>query len=64
MLYLRTVIYSVVSLVVLFGFTRLIGKRQLSNMSLFDYINGMVIGSIAAEMAVGIDENVWVGSPH
>lgn len=61
MLYLRTVIYSVVSLVVLFGFTRLIGKRQLSNMSLFDYINGMVIGSIAAEMAVGIDENVWVG---
>lgn len=61
MLYLRTVLYSVVSLVVLFFFTKLIGKRQLSNMSLFDYINGMVIGSIAAEMAIGIDDNMWVG---
>ncbi len=61
MLYIRTVIYSVVSLVALFFFTKLIGKRQLSNMSLFDYINGMVIGSIASEMAIGIDENIWVG---
>lgn len=62
MLYLRTVIYSAVSLVVLFIFTKLIGKRQMSNMSLFDYINGMVIGSIAAEMAIGIDDNLWVGA--
>ena len=61
MLYLRTLLYSAISLVVLFLFTKLIGKRQLSNMSLFDYINGMVIGSIAAEMAIGIDENIWVG---
>lgn len=61
MLYIRTVIYSLASLVVLFVFTKLIGKRQLSNMSLFDYINGMVIGSIAAEMAIGIDDNIWVG---
>ena len=61
MLYIRTVLYSAVSLVVLFFFTKLIGKRQLSNMSLFDYINGMVIGSIAAEMAIGIDDNMWVG---
>lgn len=61
MLYFRTVIYSAVSLTVLFLFTKLIGKRQMANMSLFDYINGMVIGSIAAEMAIGIDDNLWVG---
>jgi len=61
MVYIRTVIYSLVSLVVMFFFTRLIGKRQMANMSLFDYINGMVIGSIAAEMAIGIDDNLWVG---
>ena len=61
MLYLRTLLYSAISLAVLFLFTKLIGKRQLSNMSLFDYINGMVIGSIAAEMAIGIDDNIWVG---
>ena len=61
MLYIKTIVYSAVSLVVLFLFTKLIGKRQMSNMSLFDYINGMVIGSIAAEMAIGIDDNMWVG---
>ena len=61
MLYLKTLLYSAVSFAVLFAFTKLIGKRQLSNMSLFDYINGMVIGSIAAEMAIGIDDNMWVG---
>ena len=61
MVYLRTVLYSLLSFAVLFGFTKLIGKRQMANMSLFDYINSMVIGSIAAEMAIGIDDNVWVG---
>ena len=61
MLYLKTVIYSAVSLTVLFLFTKLIGKRQMANMSLFDYINGMVIGSIAAELAIGIEDNILVG---
>lgn len=61
MVYLRTVLYSLLSFAVLFGFTKLIGKRQMANMSLFDYINSMVIGSIAAEMAIGIDDNLWVG---
>ena len=61
MIYIRTVLYSALSLLVLFLFAKLIGKRQMSNMSLFDYINSMVIGSIAAEMAVGNDKNVWVG---
>lgn len=61
MLYLQTVVRSLVSLVVLFLFTKLIGKRQIANMSLFDYINGMTIGSIAGEMATGIERNIWVG---
>lgn len=61
MLYLHTVIRSLVSLVVLFLFTKLIGKRQIANMSLFDYINGMTIGSIAGELATGIERNLWVG---
>ncbi|MGM9637339.1 MAG: DUF421 domain-containing protein [Eubacteriales bacterium] len=46
------------SLVVLFVLTKLSGARQVSNMSLFDYINGITIGSIAAEMAVNPDGNV------
>ena len=61
MLYFQTFVRSAVSIVVLFAFTKLIGKRQMSNMSLFDYINGMTIGSIAGEMATGIERNIWVG---
>jgi uncharacterized membrane protein YcaP (DUF421 family) len=33
------------------------GYRQMSQMSMFDYINGITIGSIAAEMATSLDEN-------
>jgi uncharacterized membrane protein YcaP (DUF421 family) len=40
------------SFVTLFLLTKLIGCRQVSQLSLFDYINGITIGSIAAELAI------------
>lgn len=46
-----------VSLLVLFILSKLIGNKQMANLNLFDYINGITIGSIAAEMATnGFDE--------
>jgi uncharacterized membrane protein YcaP (DUF421 family) len=36
----------------MFFLTKLMGYRQMSQLSMFDYINGITIGSIAAEMAV------------
>lgn len=48
---------SVGSVVVLFVLTKLMGYRQMSQMSMFDYINGITIGSIAAEMATSLEEN-------
>ena len=30
-------------------------------MSLFDYINGMTIGSIAGEMATDVEHDIWIG---
>ncbi len=39
------------SIVFLFILTKIIGNRQMSQLSMFDYINGITIGSIAAEMA-------------
>ena len=45
------------SVVVLFIPTKLMGYRQMSQMSMFDYINGITIGSIAAEMATSLDKN-------
>ena len=60
---LRTVLSALLSLVVLFVFTRLMGARQISQMSLFDYINGITIGSIAAEVALsGLDADTLYGA--
>ncbi|MCM1114110.1 MAG: DUF421 domain-containing protein [Clostridium sp.] len=55
------VILSFVSLAFLFVITKLIGFRQISEMSFFDYVVGISIGSIAAEMATNIDIEWWKG---
>ncbi|MEY8332149.1 DUF421 domain-containing protein [Lachnospiraceae bacterium 47-T17] len=48
-------ILAISSVIVLFLLTKLMGYRQMSQMSLFDYINGITIGSIAAEMATDLE---------
>ncbi len=47
---------SIGSVVVLFILTKLMGYREVSEMSMFDYINGITIGSIAAEMATDLEK--------
>lgn len=53
---LSVTLASVASLVALFLLTRLGGKRQIAQMSLFDYVNSITIGSIAAEMATNLEQ--------
>ena len=43
---LYVILLSVFSLIVLFLLTKLIGYRQMSEMSMFDYISGITIGSL------------------
>lgn len=57
MSYFYIVLLSIFSLVVLFLLTRLIGYRQMSELSMFDYICGITIGSIAAEMATSLEDD-------
>ena len=45
-------IRSVVSLTVLFIITKIIGKKQISQLSLFDYVIGISIGNFAAEATI------------
>ncbi len=49
---LKIVLTSLLSIAELFILTKIMGKRQISQLSFFDYINGITIGSIAAEMAI------------
>lgn len=51
MLILRTVITATGSLVVLFLLAKLMGNRQITHLTLFDYVSSITIGSIAAELA-------------
>ncbi len=49
---------SLISLVVLFLLTKLMGNKQVSQLNMFDYIIGISIGSIAAELATDL-EDFW-----
>lgn len=51
------VLLSVGSFVVIFLLTKWMGNREMSQLSMFDYVNSITIGSIAAEMATSLDKN-------
>ena len=51
---IKVLFYSVFSAVALFIFVKFMGEKQISQMNMFDYITGITIGSIAAEMAAKI----------
>ncbi|MBO7390042.1 MAG: DUF421 domain-containing protein, partial [Clostridia bacterium] len=48
---LRVVIFSVSSFLFLFIVTKIMGKKQIAQLSFLDYVIGISLGSIAAEMA-------------
>jgi uncharacterized membrane protein YcaP (DUF421 family) len=49
---LQPTVASLITMVVLFILTTTMGKRQIAQLSFFDYIIGITIGSIAAEASV------------
>lgn len=46
---------ALISLVALFLVTKLLGKKQVSQLSLFDYVIGISIGNFAAEMTTDLE---------
>jgi uncharacterized membrane protein YcaP (DUF421 family) len=47
---------AILSYVALFIIAKFLGHKQISQMDFFDYITGITIGSIAAEMATELEE--------
>lgn len=58
---LHTIPMSLISLILLFLICKLIGKKQVSELSLFDYVIGISIGNFAAEMIMDIEGNFLNG---
>ena len=54
---LKICLSSFISLISLFVFMKILGNRQMSQLSMFDYVNGITIGSIAAEMATSLEDD-------
>ena len=53
---IQVILTALLSLLVLFLLTKLMGNKQVSQLNMFDYIVGISIGSIAAEMATELEE--------
>lgn len=52
---------ALISIFSLFLVTKMLGKKQVSELSLFDYVIGISIGNFAAEMTYNTDSNELVG---
>lgn len=58
---LDVVIRALISLITLFLITKLLGKKQVSQLSLFDYVIGISIGNFAAEMTINVESQFLNG---
>lgn len=54
---LRALLY----IAVLFLMTKFLGSKQISQLSFFEYISGITIGSVAAEVITGVDAKIMHG---
>ncbi len=54
---IKIISLSLGSLVILFVLTKIMGNREMSQLTMFDYIVSITIGSIAAEMATSLEND-------
>ena len=55
--FMSVTVRAISSLIALFLVTKLLGKKQVSQLSLFDYVIGISIGNFAAEMTINLESN-------
>lgn len=58
---LNIVLRTILVLVIIFFLFKLMGKKQVSQMNMFDYITGITIGSIVADISLDIEKNLIGG---
>ena len=56
-----TFIRSIFSIVVLFFLTKMMGRKQISQLNLYDYVVGITIGSVAAEISTNLESDFCKG---
>jgi uncharacterized membrane protein YcaP (DUF421 family) len=56
------IVRSFIFIVILFLITKLVGKKQISQITFFEYVSGITVGSIAAEVITGLETNIFYGA--
>lgn len=59
--WMHIIVRSILFVVTLFAITKLGGKKQLAELSFFEYVSGITIGSIAGEVIMGLEGNMFHG---
>ncbi|GAB6257712.1 DUF421 domain-containing protein [Peribacillus sp. N1] len=59
--WIEIVLRSFFFLIVLFLITKVLGKKQLSQLSFFEYVTGITIGNVGAELATKVEGNIIHG---
>ncbi len=58
---LNIILRTIIVLIVLFFIAKMVGKKQISQLNLFDYIVGITIGSIAADISLDLEKDLLAG---
>ena len=58
---INVILRTIIVLIILFILFKLMGKKQVSQMNMFDYITGITIGSIVADISLDIEKNLIIG---
>lgn len=55
------ILRTIIMLVILFILTKIMGKKQVSQMNIYDYLIGITIGSVAADISLDIKKDLVAG---
>lgn len=59
--YVEVAVRTLAAVIVLFLFTKLLGKRQVRQLSVFEYITGITVGSLAAYVSTDLGAHWMIG---
>ena len=54
--FIKVILTSLLSVAALFIIAKIMGHKQVAQLNFFDYISGITVGSIAAELATELEE--------
>lgn len=58
---LQVAFRTIVFLIILFLMTKIMGKKQVSQLNIFDYIVGITIGSLVADISLDVEKSFFLG---